>query len=111
MAHSDGGSGRSGIIMFEVLRTSPKNFNSRSRSFFKRKKMVHAYILPFYAQVEVPEMESVVKKPERHFVLVHGLCHGAWCWYRLATILQSAGHRVTAPDLAACGASPVRVDE
>ncbi|KAF7025697.1 hypothetical protein CFC21_037856 [Triticum aestivum] len=56
-------------------------------------------------------METVVKKPERHFVLVHGLCHGAWCWYRLATILRSAGHRVTAPDLAACGASPVRVDE
>uniref|UniRef100_M8C1I8 Uncharacterized protein n=1 Tax=Aegilops tauschii TaxID=37682 RepID=M8C1I8_AEGTA len=56
-------------------------------------------------------METVVKKPESHFVLVHGLCHGAWCWYRLATILRSAGHRVTAPDLAACGASPVRVDE
>ena len=45
-----------------------------------------------------------------HFILVHGLCHGAWCWYKLATILRSAGHRVTAPDLAACGASPVRVD-
>jgi hypothetical protein len=29
-------------------------------------------------------------------VLVHGLCHGAWCWYKAATALESAGHRVTA---------------
>uniref|UniRef100_A0ACD5Z2Y2 Uncharacterized protein n=1 Tax=Avena sativa TaxID=4498 RepID=A0ACD5Z2Y2_AVESA len=48
----------------------------------------------------------------RHrFVLVHGMCHGAWCWYRVATILRSAGHRVAALDMAACGASPGRADE
>uniref|UniRef100_A0A0D3G6U4 AB hydrolase-1 domain-containing protein n=1 Tax=Oryza barthii TaxID=65489 RepID=A0A0D3G6U4_9ORYZ len=46
-----------------------------------------------------------------HFVLVHGLCHGAWCWYRVATALRRAGHRVTALDMAAAGASPARVDE
>lgn len=47
----------------------------------------------------------------KHFVLVHGLCHGAWCWYKVATLLSSAGHRVTALDMAACGASPGRADE
>nr|XP_015638853.2 probable esterase PIR7A [Oryza sativa Japonica Group] len=46
-----------------------------------------------------------------HFVLVHGLCHGAWCWYRVATALRRAGHRVTALDMDAAGASPARVDE
>lgn len=46
-----------------------------------------------------------------HFVLVHGLCHGAWCWYKVATVLRRAGHRVTALDMAACGAHPARVDE
>uniref|UniRef100_A0ACD5XFA2 Uncharacterized protein n=1 Tax=Avena sativa TaxID=4498 RepID=A0ACD5XFA2_AVESA len=47
----------------------------------------------------------------KHFVLVHGLCHGAWCWYKLVPMLRAAGHRVTALDLAASGAHPARLDE
>lgn len=47
----------------------------------------------------------------KHFVLVHGLCHGAWCWYKLVPMLRAAGHRVTALDLAASGAHPARMDE
>jgi alpha-beta hydrolase superfamily lysophospholipase len=47
----------------------------------------------------------------KHFVLVHGLCHGAWSWYKVATALESAGHRVTALDLAAAGAHPARLHE
>ncbi|XP_078159498.1 methyl jasmonate esterase 1-like [Carex rostrata] len=47
----------------------------------------------------------------RHFVLVHGMCHGGWAWYKLATLLNEAGHHVTAPDLAACGLHPKRLDE
>ncbi|GLU13620.1 hypothetical protein SLE2022_302460 [Rubroshorea leprosula] len=43
------------------------------------------------------------KIKQRHFILVHGLCHGAWCWYKLIPRLQSAGHRVTAVDLAGSG--------
>ncbi|KAF8013652.1 hypothetical protein BT93_I1498 [Corymbia citriodora subsp. variegata] len=44
----------------------------------------------------------------KHFVLVHGSGHGAWCWYKIATLLRSAGHRVTAPDLAASGIDPLQ---
>ncbi|WOH10062.1 hypothetical protein DCAR_0729523 [Daucus carota subsp. sativus] len=51
------------------------------------------------------------QKGEKHFVLVHGACHGAWCWYKLATLLRSAGHKVTVPDLAASGANPKKVQE
>jgi alpha-beta hydrolase superfamily lysophospholipase len=47
----------------------------------------------------------------KHFVLVHGLCLGAWSWYKVATALESAGHRVTALDLAASGAHPARLHE
>jgi pimeloyl-ACP methyl ester carboxylesterase len=47
----------------------------------------------------------------KHFVLVHGICHGAWCWYKLATLLKSAGHRVTALDLGSSGVDPRRLDE
>lgn len=47
----------------------------------------------------------------KHFILVHGLCHGAWCWYKLAPMLEAAGHRVTAVDLAASGVHPARAHE
>ncbi|XP_059623862.1 methylesterase 10-like [Cornus florida] len=47
----------------------------------------------------------------KHFVLVHGSGHGAWCWYKLVTLLKSVGHRVTALDLAASGVDPRRPDE
>lgn len=51
------------------------------------------------------------EKGKKHFILVHGACHGAWCWYKLATLLREAGHRVTVPDLAACGVHPKRLHE
>ncbi|XBI31681.1 hypothetical protein VPH35_055221 [Triticum aestivum] len=46
-----------------------------------------------------------------HFILVHGLGHGAWCWYKLVPMLRAAGHRVTALDMAASGVHPARMDE
>jgi len=33
------------------------------------------------------------------FVLVHGAWHGAWCWQRVAQLLEARGHRVDAIDL------------
>ena len=33
------------------------------------------------------------------FLLLHGACHGGWCWDTVAEILRSAGHQTTAPDL------------
>ncbi|CAL1408783.1 unnamed protein product [Linum trigynum] len=47
-------------------------------------------------------MAEEVKK-RAHFVLVHGACHGAWSWFKLKPLLESAGHRVTALDMAASG--------
>ncbi|KAJ9177201.1 hypothetical protein P3X46_012440 [Hevea brasiliensis] len=40
---------------------------------------------------------------QKHFVLVHGACHGAWSWYKLKPLLETTGHQVTALDLAASG--------
>ncbi|KAJ4848701.1 hypothetical protein Tsubulata_034131 [Turnera subulata] len=48
---------------------------------------------------------------QRHFVLVHGACHGAWCWYKVAALLKSAGHKVTAMDLGASGVNPKQVQD
>ncbi|KAA8531762.1 hypothetical protein F0562_006521 [Nyssa sinensis] len=47
----------------------------------------------------------------KHFVLVHGFCHGAWCWYRLVTQLKLASHHATALDLAGGGINPKQLDE
>ncbi|XP_031265191.1 polyneuridine-aldehyde esterase-like [Pistacia vera] len=52
-----------------------------------------------------------MQKREKHFVLVHGACHGAWCWYKVSTLLKSAGHKVTMLDMAASGKHPKQVHE
>ncbi|KAI9085036.1 hypothetical protein K1719_033028 [Acacia pycnantha] len=46
-----------------------------------------------------------------HYVLVHGSCHGAWCWYKFKTRLQLAGHRVLVLDLAASGIHPSKIQD
>jgi len=46
-------------------------------------------------------------KATEHFVLVHGACHGAWCWFELACLLQGSGHRVSCIDLAGAAGSLV----
>ncbi|XP_039009620.1 methylesterase 10-like [Hibiscus syriacus] len=51
------------------------------------------------------------KKKEGHFVLVHGACHGAWCWYKVIAQLKSMGHKVTALDMAGSGVHPKQVHE
>jgi pimeloyl-ACP methyl ester carboxylesterase len=37
------------------------------------------------------------------FVFVHGSWHGGWCWYKVASRLKKAGHKVLAPDLPSLG--------
>ncbi|MBX9826110.1 MAG: alpha/beta hydrolase [Xanthobacteraceae bacterium] len=38
------------------------------------------------------------------FVLVHGAWHGAWCWRRVADLLEKKGHKVFTPTLTGLGA-------
>ncbi|MED6201621.1 hypothetical protein PIB30_096795 [Stylosanthes scabra] len=56
-------------------------------------------------------MEKREEKEERHFVLVHGAMHGGWCWYKVATLLRSMGHKVTALDMAASGINPKQASD
>ncbi|XP_065873724.1 methyl jasmonate esterase 1-like [Euphorbia lathyris] len=48
---------------------------------------------------------------QRHFVLIHGACHGAWCWYKVSPRLKSAGHKVSALDMAASGVNLKKLEE
>ena len=43
-----------------------------------------------------------VAKPAT-LILIHGAWHGAWCWQRLAPLLEAQGRRVVAPDLPSMG--------
>ncbi|XP_010434786.1 PREDICTED: probable pheophorbidase [Camelina sativa] len=44
-------------------------------------------------------------EPIIHFVFVHGASHGAWCWYKLITLLETAGFKATSVDLTGAGIS------
>ncbi|KAK9942217.1 hypothetical protein M0R45_007895 [Rubus argutus] len=48
---------------------------------------------------------------KKHFVLVHGSCHGAWSWYKIVTLIRSSGHDATALDLAASGIDPQQAND
>ncbi len=37
------------------------------------------------------------------FMLVHGACHGGWCWERVVPLLEARGHKALAPDLPGLG--------
>lgn len=37
-------------------------------------------------------------------MLVHGACHGPWCWDRVVPLMEVSGHRVLAPELPGRGA-------
>lgn len=45
------------------------------------------------------------------FLLIHGSCHGAWCWRDLIPALASLGHSVRAIDLPGHGADRTPVAE
>ena len=46
-----------------------------------------------------PEIGQEGEAIQQHFVLIHGLGHGAWCWYKIVTLLKQKGHRVVSLDL------------
>ncbi len=45
------------------------------------------------------------------FLLVHGSCHGAWCWRDVIPALEHLGHSARAIDLPSHGSDPTPVSE
>ncbi|XP_058075392.1 methylesterase 17-like isoform X2 [Magnolia sinica] len=41
-----------------------------------------------------------------HFVFVHGASHGGWCWFKVRSLLENKGHKVSCVDLAGAGINP-----
>jgi len=38
-----------------------------------------------------------------HFVLVHGIGGGAWCWYKIRCLMENSGYKVSCIDLKSAG--------
>jgi pimeloyl-ACP methyl ester carboxylesterase len=53
-----------------------------------------AWLIPRREHVQVGIVAIVA-----HFLLLHGACHGGWCWNQVSAMLRSEGHQTTAPDL------------
>ncbi|KAJ4959328.1 hypothetical protein NE237_026439 [Protea cynaroides] len=53
-------------------------------------------------QQQMVEKESV----SPHFVMMHGVGHGARCWYKNRCLLESSGHKVTCLDLKSAKIDP-----
>jgi pimeloyl-ACP methyl ester carboxylesterase len=45
------------------------------------------------------------------FVLVHGACHGAWCWVKLVPELEALGHKAVTLDLPALGEDRTPIED
>ncbi|KAI8564403.1 hypothetical protein RHMOL_Rhmol03G0178500 [Rhododendron molle] len=45
--------------------------------------------------------EMPLKVP--HFVLVHGIGGGSWCWYKIRCLMENSGYKVSCIDLKASG--------
>ncbi|OVA13706.1 hypothetical protein BVC80_1767g29 [Macleaya cordata] len=41
--------------------------------------------------------------PVLHFVLVHGVGGGGWCWYKIRCLMESSGYKVSCIDLKSAG--------
>lgn len=40
---------------------------------------------------------------KQHFVLVHGISGGSWCWYKICCLMENSGYRVSCIDLKSAG--------
>ncbi|PIA59690.1 hypothetical protein AQUCO_00400527v1, partial [Aquilegia coerulea] len=48
------------------------------------------------------QMTKTTSTPQ-HFVLVHGISGGAWCWYKIRCLLENSGYKVSCIDLKSAG--------
>lgn len=47
--------------------------------------------------------ETAAPPSPAHFVLIHGISGGAWCWYKMKCLMEKSGYKVTCLDLKGAG--------
>lgn len=57
--------------------------------------------------VETEKMEEELEEASKiHFVLIHGISGGGWCWYKIKSLMEISGYKVTCLDLKGAGIHP-----
>lgn len=57
--------------------------------------------------IEEAEARAVTVAPLKpHFVLVHGIGEGGWCWYKIRCLMENSGFKVSCVDLKSSGIDP-----
>ena len=68
---------------------------------------------PALLMAEENQEETLVLKPRSkppHFVLIHGISLGSWCWYKIKCLMEVSGFTVTCIDLKSSGIDPSSAD-
>ncbi|KAJ7965168.1 Methylesterase 17 [Quillaja saponaria] len=49
------------------------------------------------------EEKADMKQKQQHFVLIHGISGGSWCWYKIRCLMENSGYKVSCVDLKSAG--------
>lgn len=53
--------------------------------------------------IHMREDTTFSSNPKPHFVLVHGVSGGGWCWYKIRCLMENSGYKVSCVDLKGAG--------
>ena len=67
-------------------------------------------ILPLDEKNKAKRDRQVVEHPKGYIVLVHGICHGAWCWENFINFFADQGYQCYAVSLRGHGGSSGKED-
>lgn len=67
-------------------------------------------ILPLNEKDSSKREKQIVENPKGYIVLVHGICHGAWCWENFINFFAAQGYQCYAVSLRGHGNSEGRED-
>lgn len=56
-------------------------------------------ILPLTEENHLKRERPIVENPKGFIVLVHGICHGAWCWENFIDFFAAQGYQCYAVSL------------
>ncbi|XP_059292707.1 methylesterase 17-like [Lycium ferocissimum] len=60
----------------------------------------------YFLEREKMKVQEKDELSKTHFVLVHGISGGGWCWYKIKSLMEISGYKVTCLDLKGAGIHP-----
>ncbi|XP_009777586.1 methylesterase 17 [Nicotiana sylvestris] len=60
----------------------------------------------YFVETEKMKLQEKDELSQIHFVLVHGISGGGWCWYKIKSLMEISCYKVTCLDLKGAGIHP-----